>query len=129
VLTPHLKEFDRLFGPHQNWWQRVERARLEAEKREVFIVLKNQYTFICLPNGQVYINQTGNPAMASGGMGDVLTGTIASFLAQFKDPEFALKSAVYMHGLAGDELAKSFRSLRASSVAAEIPKLMRVMTS
>jgi hydroxyethylthiazole kinase-like uncharacterized protein yjeF len=76
ILTPHMKEFDRLFGRHETWWQRVITARATAVEKDLIIVLKNQYTFNCLPTGDVVINSTGNPAMASGGMGDVLTGII-----------------------------------------------------
>src|SRR5690606_29775068 len=78
ILTPHMKEFDRLFGPHNNWWDRVQTARKQTAALQLIIVLKNRYTFIVLPDGNVVINPTGNPAMASGGMGDVLTGMLSS---------------------------------------------------
>ena len=125
ILTPHLKEFDRLFGEHENWWQRIETARDNAQKREVIIVLKNQYTFVCLPNGEVHINLTGNPAMASGGMGDVLTGCITSLLAQGYTAEKASILGVYLHGKAGDNLAKKSFVVTASQVALQIPKTIR----
>ncbi|RZL45110.1 MAG: NAD(P)H-hydrate dehydratase, partial [Pedobacter sp.] len=101
VLTPHLKEFDRLFGEHTSWWQRIITAREKAQLLEVIIVLKNQYTFICLPTGEVRINSTGNAAMASGGMGDVLTGIITSLLAQSYRPAEAATLGVYLHGKSG----------------------------
>ncbi len=125
VLTPHVKEFDRLFGKHQTWWERVEAAIAQAEKRKIIIVLKNQYTFVCLPSGEVHINQTGNPSMASGGMGDVLTGMIAGFLAQSYPAEEAATTAVYLHGKAGDELARKRFTVSASQVAEQLPKTMK----
>ncbi|RZJ81585.1 MAG: NAD(P)H-hydrate dehydratase [Flavobacterium sp.] len=126
VLTPHVKEFDRIFGNHENWWQRLETAKAEAKKLNVIIVLKNQFTFICLPNGDVLVNMTGNAAMASGGMGDVLTGIITSFLAQSYSVAEAVMLGVYLHGKAGDELAQNQFAVSASQVAEQIPKTMKV---
>ncbi|SKB29944.1 NAD(P)H-hydrate epimerase [Parapedobacter luteus] len=105
ILTPHMKEFDRLFGTHSSWWDRLRTAREQAEARHIVLVLKNRYTFIVMPDGSVYINPTGNPAMASGGMGDVLTGMLTSFLAQGYPPQEAAILACYLHGTAGDQLA------------------------
>ncbi len=104
ILTPHMKEFDRMFGEHSSWWERVETARKKASEFNVIILLKNQYSFIVLPDGNVLINPTGNPAMAVGGMGDVLTGMIAALLAQGYEPKDAVLLACYLHGKAGDEL-------------------------
>lgn len=125
ILTPHLKEFDRLFGTHQNWWERLKTAQGEAKVRNLVIVLKNQYTFVCLPNGEVHINATGNPAMASGGMGDVLTGIIAGLVAQSYPAETAAILAVYLHGKAGDELAKKRFTVNASKLALQLPKTLK----
>ena len=125
ILTPHLKEFDRLFGEHQNWWERLKTAQLEAKARSLVIVLKNQYTFVCLPNGEIHINTTGNPAMASGGMGDVLTGMIAGLVAQSYPAETAAILAVYLHGKAGDELAKKRFTVNASKLALQLPKTLK----
>jgi len=105
ILTPHMKEFDRLFGAHDSWWDRVQTAREQAMALQLIILLKNQYTFIALPDGNVLINPTGNPAMASGGMGDVLTGMLTAFLAQGYPPRDAAILACYLHGAAGDRLA------------------------
>lgn len=104
ILTPHMKEFDRMFGEHSSWWQRVETARKKSAEFNIIILLKNQYSFIVLPDGNVLINTTGNPAMAVGGMGDVLTGMIVSFLAQGYRPEEAAMISCFLHGKAGDEL-------------------------
>jgi len=125
ILTPHVKEFDRLFGEHHNWWDRIATAQQQAQQLNIIIVLKNQYTFVCLPTGDVCINPTGNPAMSSGGMGDVLTGLIVSLLAQGYSPEDAAILGVYLHGKAGDELAKKQFSLTASQIASYIPFLIK----
>ncbi|MBC7744833.1 MAG: NAD(P)H-hydrate dehydratase [Flavobacterium sp.] len=109
ILTPHLKEFDRLFGEHTNWWDRINTARQNAAAYQIVIVLKNRYTFIVLPAGDVIINPTGNPAMAVGGMGDVLTGIITSFLAQGFKPEDAAIAACYLHGKTGDIIYEKSR--------------------
>ncbi|TWR28209.1 NAD(P)H-hydrate dehydratase [Mucilaginibacter achroorhodeus] len=105
ILTPHMKEFDRLFGQHENWWQRAQKAKAKAEELAIYIVLKNDYTIIATPAGKLYFNSTGNPAMATGGMGDILTGIITSLLAQHYTPEQACLAGIYIHGKAGDELA------------------------
>jgi hydroxyethylthiazole kinase-like uncharacterized protein yjeF len=105
ILTPHMKEFDRLFGSHTNWWQRMQTGIQKAQEHKLFIVLKNDYTLTISPEGKVYFNTTSNPAMATGGMGDVLTGVITSLLAQKYSPEEACIIGCYIHGKAGDELA------------------------
>ena len=119
-----MKEFDRLFGSHKNWWARIKTAQKEAKGRDLIIVLKNQYTFICLSTGEVRINPTGNPAMASGGMGDVLTGIITALVAQGYSSEEAVTIAVYLHGKAGDKLAENRFVVSANQVALQIPKII-----
>ncbi|MDN3581832.1 NAD(P)H-hydrate dehydratase [Mucilaginibacter flavus] len=105
ILTPHMKEFDRLFGAHKNWWTRLQTGMQRAREYNIYIVLKNDYTITISPEGKCYFNSTSNPAMASGGMGDVLTGVIAALLAQKYSPLDACLAGVYIHGKAGDELA------------------------
>src|SRR5690606_32818235 len=107
VFTPHMKEFDRLFGTHNSWWQRIETARRQAKELKAFIVLKNRYTMIFSPGGICYFNSSGSPAMASGGMGDALTGIIASLISQGYEVEKAIQLAVFSHGYAGEQLAQS----------------------
>lgn len=126
ILTPHMKEFDRLFGEHTNWWSRIETLTAKTKKFNIYIVLKNQYTIIGTPNGEVYFNPTGNPAMATGGMGDVLTGVIAALLAQGYSSLDACLIGTYIHGMAGDELALpgKLTTVLAGSVAAHIPAVM-----
>ncbi len=123
ILTPHMKEFDRLFGTHSNWWDRLQTAKEKAVAFGIIIILKNRYTFIVLPDGNVAINPTGNPAMASGGMGDVLTGVLVSLLAQGYAPREAAILGCYLHGLAGDRLhAGGLDVVPATQVIAEIPR-------
>jgi len=105
IITPHMKEFDRLFGEHTSWWQRLQTVQQKAQELNICIVLKNSYTIVGCPDGKVYFNSTSNAAMAVGGMGDVLTGIITALLAQKYTPEQACIAGVYLHGKAGDELA------------------------
>jgi hydroxyethylthiazole kinase-like uncharacterized protein yjeF len=105
VLTPHMKEFDRLFGAHASWWQRLQTAQEKAVDLNINIILKNDYTITATPEGKLYFNSTSNAAMATGGMGDVLTGIIAALLAQKYSPQDACILGIYIHGKAGDELA------------------------
>jgi hydroxyethylthiazole kinase-like uncharacterized protein yjeF len=129
ILTPHMKEFDRLFGEHDSWWDRLQSAQVQAKKLKIVIVLKNQYTFICLPTGKILINSTGNPAMAQGGMGDVLTGVISGFVAQKYSATDAAILACYIHGKAGDHLAHEHFVVTASQVATGISKEIKVLIS
>lgn len=105
VLTPHPGEMSRLTGltTKQIQSNRVEVARQFAEKNKLVLVLKGHRTLIALPDGAVWVNPTGNPGMATGGTGDVLTGLIAGLIAQnLNNIPDAIIAAVYLHGLAGD---------------------------
>jgi NAD(P)H-hydrate epimerase len=105
VLTPHPGEMARLAGMTTSDVQarRLEVARGFAEKHNVTVVLKGARTLIAHPSGRVAVNTTGNPGMAKGGSGDLLTGMVAGILAQYKDdPERAIEAAVFLHGLAAD---------------------------
>jgi NAD(P)H-hydrate epimerase len=126
ILTPHMKEFDRLFGEHKSWWQRIQTGIAKAKRHQICILLKNDYTLVITPQGKVYFNPTGNPAMATGGMGDVLTGVITSLLAQKYTPEEACIIGAYIHGKAGDELALPNRMnvVTPSALAARLPYTM-----
>ncbi|HVW95375.1 MAG TPA: NAD(P)H-hydrate dehydratase [Mucilaginibacter sp.] len=126
ILTPHMKEFDRLFGEHADWWTRIQTGIEKAKEHRLFILLKNDYTIVISPEGKVYFNTTSNPAMATGGMGDVLTGIITSLLAQKYSPEEACIIGAYIHGKAGDELARPNRLnvVMPSQVAARLPVTM-----
>jgi NAD(P)H-hydrate epimerase len=105
VLTPHPGEMARLAGMKTAEVQanRLETARDFAQRMAVTLVLKGARTLIAHPDGRVAVNTTGNPGMAKGGSGDLLTGLIAGLMAQFsRDPARAVEAAVYLHGLAGD---------------------------
>ena len=104
IVTPHPGEMARLVGMSTDEVQasRLEIARNFAVAHHVYVVLKGHRTLIATPDEKVFINPTGNPGMATGGTGDVLTGMIAAWLAQLLDAEAACKLAVYIHGLAGD---------------------------
>ncbi|HYH15454.1 MAG TPA: NAD(P)H-hydrate dehydratase [Flavisolibacter sp.] len=107
ILTPHPKEFDRLFGESGNEVARIEKAMEQAKALQVIIILKGHHTLIALPNGKAYFNMTGNAGMAKGGSGDVLTGIITSLLAQGYLPTEAALLGVYIHGVAGDHNAQA----------------------
>jgi hydroxyethylthiazole kinase-like uncharacterized protein yjeF len=104
IITPHPGEMARLVGMSADEVQasRLEIARNFAVAHHVYVVLKGHRTLIATPDDKVFINPTGNPGMATGGTGDVLTGMIAAWLAQLLDAEAACKLAVYLHGMAGD---------------------------
>jgi hydroxyethylthiazole kinase-like uncharacterized protein yjeF len=104
ILTPHAGEMARLVGMSSDEVQanRLEVARNFATTHHVYVILKGHRTLIATPSGTVFINPTGNPGMATGGTGDVLTGMVAAWLAQLLDAEAACKLAVYLHGMAGD---------------------------
>lgn len=125
ILTPHVKEFDRLFGVHASGLDRIETARKIAREKQIVIVLKNRYTFICLPSGEVATNSSGDPAMASGGMGDVLSGILVALLAQGYEAGTAAMAGVFLHGQAGEDLAKKHAVVTASQVADQLPKVWR----
>ncbi|MCM1489673.1 MAG: NAD(P)H-hydrate dehydratase [Muribaculum sp.] len=102
VITPHIGEFDRLFGEQSSSEQRLKKAVEMSRHYNIVIVLKSHFTMIVRPTGKVYFNSTGNAGMATAGAGDVLTGVIASFMAQGYQPEHAATIGVFVHGLAGD---------------------------
>lgn len=105
ILTPHPKEFSRLFDDPSNDFERIETALEQAALLKIIIILKGHRTFIATPAGKGYFNTTGNAGMATGGSGDVLTGIITGLLAQGYEPAQAAIMGVYVHGLAGDKAA------------------------
>lgn len=102
IITPHIGEFDRLFGDHKGNEERLRKAIDMAKYYNIIIVLKGHYTATIRPTGRVYFNSTGNPGMATAGSGDVLTGVITAFMAQGYSSEQAAFLGVFVHGLAGD---------------------------
>ena len=107
ILTPHPGEMARLSGHTVADIQsdRIGHARAFAERHQVVVVLKGAATIVAQPDGTVFVNATGNPGMAAGGMGDVLTGLIAGLITQGMQAGAAAQAAVYLHGLAADRLA------------------------
>ncbi|MBR6177146.1 MAG: NAD(P)H-hydrate dehydratase [Bacteroidales bacterium] len=106
ILTPHIKEFDRIFGESKNNLERIEKICQNTKHYSIIIVLKGAYTAVGLPDGTISFNTSGNPAMATAGSGDVLTGIITALLAQKLTPKNAARYGVYIHGAAGDIAAK-----------------------
>lgn len=106
ILTPHPKEFERMFGETSNEFDRISLALQKAKELNIIILLKGHHTLIATPDGKGFFNSTGNAGMATGGSGDVLTGILAGLLAQgYTAVETAILGA-YLHGLAGDAAAK-----------------------
>jgi len=118
ILTPHPKEFERLAGKSSDSLERIKKQKEFSTKYNVIVVLKGANTSISYPDGQLFINSTGNPGMATAGSGDVLTGIITSLLAQNYNPLLGTILGVYLHGLAGDfaALKLGFESLIANDI-------------
>jgi ADP-dependent NAD(P)H-hydrate dehydratase / NAD(P)H-hydrate epimerase len=106
ILTPHPKEFERLFGKTKDDFERLELLRNKAKSLKINILLKGAYTIVANTEGVCHFNSTGNAGMATAGSGDVLTGIITAFLAQGYEPPQAAILGVYIHGLAGDLAAE-----------------------
>ena len=124
ILTPHLKEFERLAGESASGYLRLIKQIEFSEKYKCVIVLKGANTSITTPGGKVFFNSTGNPGMAKGGSGDVLTGILLSLLAQGYSPEDAAVTGVYLHGLAADIAVEEscYESIIASDIINNIDK-------
>ena len=133
VLTPHPGEMARLAGISTKAVQadRLNVARTFAREHKLVLVLKGNLTVIALANGTAWVNPTGNPGMATGGTGDILTGMTAGILAQMpNDAALAAVAAVYLHGLAGDVAAETIdeHSLVATDLLAGLPEAFRRAT-
>ncbi|MBO4871181.1 MAG: NAD(P)H-hydrate dehydratase [Muribaculaceae bacterium] len=131
VLTPHASEFDRLFGVHHTDEERLKKAIDVSKLYEITIVLKGHYTMTVRPDGKVYINSSGNEGMATAGSGDVLTGVIASLIAQGNAPDWSVVMGVYLHGLAGDIAAREHGTwgVMASDIAENLGRAINVVMS
>jgi NAD(P)H-hydrate epimerase len=130
VITPHPGEMARLLGVTVPEVQRdrVNVARTFAREHEVIVVLKGDRTAIAHPDGTVWVNPTGNPGMATGGTGDVLTGMTAGMIGQHpKQALQAVIAAVYLHGLAGNIACESMgeHSLIATDLLGALPEAFR----
>jgi NAD(P)H-hydrate epimerase len=135
AVTPHPGEMARLLGctTAQVQADRLMTALNAAKEWNAFVVLKGHCTIVATPDGRAFINSTGNPGMATGGTGDVLTGMLAGLTAQFASApwEQVLGLGVYLHGLAGDFAAEQFgeQSLIATDLVAAIPRAWREVRS
>ena len=129
ILTPHPVEMMRLTKLPRDWIEknRIPVAKEFAVKFNSVLLLKGHHSVVASPDGKTYINQTGNPGMATAGSGDVLTGMIAAFLGQGLSGFAAAKTAAYLHGKAGDLAAKEKTeiSLIATDIIENIPKAIR----
>lgn len=130
VITPHPGEMARLAGSTVQAVQRdrINVARTFAREHRLMVVLKGHRTLVAHPEGEVWVNATGNPGMASGGTGDILTGMVAGLIAQMPDRIFeAALAAVHLHGLSGDIACESWgeHSLAATDLLKALPEAFR----
>jgi NAD(P)H-hydrate epimerase len=128
VLTPHTGEFGRLFGmPSSEVLEdRIGLARKAAVETRSVVVLKGPRTLVALPDGDVRVNPTGSPSLATGGTGDVLTGAMATFVARGLGVADAATLAVYLHGMAGEIAGETFgEGALSGDVARAIPEAVR----
>ena len=127
ILTPHPKEFDRMVGHSTDSYERLCKARDLARKLQAYVLLKGHYSALCMPDGQVVFNSTGNGGMATPGSGDVLTGIITALLTRGYRRSDACIVGMYLHGLAGDLAARELgvESLVASDLITYLPQAFR----
>lgn len=130
ILTPHVKELERLVGRCSNTFERIQKAKDLASYLHCYIVLKGAWTVVITPEGKCYFNPTGNPGMATAGSGDVLTGILTSLLAQGYTPEEACRLGTYVHGLAGDIAAERNGeiSMSATDIVDALPEAWKKLT-
>lgn len=124
ILTPHPKEFDRLAGKAQSGYERLQKAITLSRRFQLYVILKGAYTAVVCPDGNCWFNSTGNPGMATGGSGDVLTGVLLGWMAQNYPPLQASLIATFLHGMAGDLASrqKGQTALIASDIIEMLPK-------
>ncbi len=129
IMTPHPKEFDRMAGRCTDSFERLAKAVDMAKRQQIYIILKGHHSALCLPDGHVLFNSTGNAGMATAGSGDVLTGIITALLAKGHPQADACLLGMYLHGLAGDLAAKELgeESLVASDIIAFLPKAFKAL--
>jgi len=130
IITPHPKELERLEGQCTDSYELLSKARLLAERLHGYVVLKGHHTAVCMPDGHVAFNTTGNAGMATAGSGDVLTGLLLALLARGYDQRQACQLGVYLHGLAGDIAAADLgeESLMASDIIDYLPKAFKALS-
>ena len=130
ILTPHLGELERLIGKCMDTYERLTKVKELAAYLQSYIIVKGAWTTIVTPEGNYYFNPTGNPGMATGGSGDVLTGILLGLLAQGYSREEACKLSVYIHGLAGDIAAeeKTQMGMTAADIIEALPAAWKKLT-
>lgn len=131
IYTPHPKEFDKFYGSEAtNDYDRLMKARDMAQRLQGYIILKGHHSALCIPNGQIIFNSTGNAGMATAGSGDVLTGILTALLARGYTPKEASMIGMYLHGLAGDYVARDLgmESLIASDIIQYLPKAFKKLS-
>lgn len=128
IITPHPKEFDRLAGHSTNSFERLHKQRAFAQRHNIVVVLKGAHTSIATPDGKTYFNGSGNPALATAGSGDVLTGMITGLLAQQYAPEEAAVVGVYLHGACADKwVSRGNQTMIASDIIEIIPQVLQTL--
>ena len=128
IFTPHPREMDRLLDtPPADDYDRLMKASDMAQRLHVYVLLKGHHSALCLPNGNILFNSTGNAGMATAGSGDVLTGIITALLARGYNQQDAAMVGMYRYGLAGDIAAQTvgMESLMASDIIAHLPQAFR----
>lgn len=130
ILTPHIKELERLIGKCMDTYERLTKTKELAAYLQSYIVVKGAWTTVVTPEGNCYFNPTGNPGMATAGSGDVLTGILTALLAQGYPQEEACRLGVYVHGLAGDIAAdrKGEMGLMASDLIEALPEAWKKLS-
>ncbi|MBX2925038.1 MAG: NAD(P)H-hydrate dehydratase [Chitinophagaceae bacterium] len=131
IITPHPKEFERLFGATPDHFARLRLAMDKAVEMQVYIILKGRYSFIATPGGKGYFNPTGNAGMATAGSGDVLTGILLGLSGQYSDAGHVAFMGVYLHGLAGDlaAAAKTEEAMVAGDIIDYLPEAFKIVFS
>lgn len=130
ILTPHIKELERIIGKCQNSYERLTRTIELAQNTQCYVIIKGAYSTIVTPEGKCYFNPTGNSGMAKGGSGDALTGLLTGLLAQGYHPEKASRLGVYLHGLAGDIACDKFHeiSMTATDIINSLPLAWHILS-
>ncbi|MBX2947890.1 MAG: NAD(P)H-hydrate dehydratase [Crocinitomicaceae bacterium] len=131
ILTPHPKEFERLAGPSDTHFDRLQKARAFATRYTCILILKDTYTHICMPDGSVVFNSTGNAGLAKGGSGDCLTGIILGLLTRGYPPPQAALTGTFIHGYTADLCAEmmSQESILITDVIRQLPCAFKQLES
>lgn len=129
LLTPHPKEFDRLFGEHASSAERLHTQRKQAQDLGLYIILKGRYSSLCTPAGETFYSVLGNAGMARGGSGDVLTGILTGLFAQYRDMQTTALLGLWLHGSSGDLALRtqSMESLTAMGIAEGLGAAFKVL--